>query len=64
MSKIVTYIRESYKELTQKVTWPTWAQLQNNALIVMLVTLILAIVILVMDLAFKSIMTAIYKMLY
>ena len=64
MSKIVTYIRESYKELTQKVTWPTWAQLQNNALIVMLVTLILAIVILVMDLAFKSIMTAIYKILY
>ena len=64
MNKIVTYIRESYKELTHKVTWPTWAELQNNALIVMLVTLILAIIVLVMDLAFKNLMTVIYKMLY
>lgn len=64
MSKVGTYIRESYKELTHKVTWPTWAQLQNSALIVMLVTLILALIVLVMDLAFKNLMTVIYKMLY
>lgn len=61
MSKVGTYIRESYKELTQKVTWPTWAQLQNSALIVMLVTVILALIVLVMDLAFKNLMTVIYN---
>jgi hypothetical protein len=25
MNKIATYFRESYKELMEKVTWPTWA---------------------------------------
>ncbi len=64
MSKIGTYIRESYKELTQKVTWPSWKELQNHALIVMLATLIFAIIILVMDFAFKNIMTGIYNLLY
>ena len=57
MSKIGTYIKESYKELTKKVTWPTWAQLQSSAAVVM------AVLVFVMDLAFKNIMTGIYRML-
>ncbi|MBR5735537.1 MAG: preprotein translocase subunit SecE, partial [Bacteroidales bacterium] len=28
MSKFGTYVKESYKELTTKVTWPTWDKLQ------------------------------------
>ena len=30
MNKVSNYFRDSYKELTEKVTWPTWAQLQQS----------------------------------
>ena len=35
MNKITTYFRESYKELLEKVTWPTWLQLQSSTVIVL-----------------------------
>ena len=49
MSKIGTYVKESYNELTTKVTWPTWDKLQSSALLVMIATLILAVIIFLMD---------------
>jgi preprotein translocase subunit SecE len=55
------YIRESYQELLQKVSWPTWNELQNSAIIVMIASLIVALIILVMDISFKNIVGAIYK---
>jgi preprotein translocase subunit SecE len=64
MSKVSIELKEAYTELTKKVTWPTWAQLQNSAIVVMVTTLIFAVLIFLMDLAFKNIMTAIYNMLY
>ncbi|MBE6229819.1 MAG: preprotein translocase subunit SecE [Bacteroidales bacterium] len=64
MNKIALYIKESYVELAKKVTWPSWAQLQSSAILVMVASLIFALVIFVMDLGFKNIMTAIYNMLY
>ncbi len=63
MSKF-TYFKESYTELAKKVTWPSWAQLQSSAILVMVASLIFALIIFVMDLGFKNIMTAIYNMLY
>ncbi len=63
MSKIGLYIKESYNELTKKVSWPSWAQLQSNAAVAMVATVIFALVVLVMDLAFKNIMTLIYNVL-
>ncbi len=60
--KIKSYIAESYKELTQKVTWPTWAELQNSAIVVMVASLIIAIVIYLMDIAFSKLMTLIYSL--
>ncbi|MDD2419168.1 MAG: preprotein translocase subunit SecE [Bacteroidales bacterium] len=64
MSKIKLYIQESYTELVKKVSWPTWAQLQNSAIVVMIASLIFALVIFGMDLGFKNTMTFIYNMLY
>ncbi len=62
--KIVTYIKESYTELVQKVAWPSMGQLSHSAVIVMVASLLLALVVLVMDLAFENIMKAIYSILY
>ena len=46
------YVKESYNELVHKVTWPTFAQLQNSTVVVMVASLIFAIVILAMDISF------------
>ena len=62
MSKFGTYVKESYKELTTKVTWPTWDKLQSSAIIVMVASVVCAIVIFAMDFVFKTIMTGIYQL--
>ena len=49
------YVKESYNELVHKVTWPTFAQLQNSTVVVMVASLIFAIVILAMDISFENI---------
>ena len=54
--KIVNYVKESYSELVHKVSWPTMSQLSNSAVIVMTASLIFAVVVLVMDLAFENLM--------
>ena len=57
------YVKESYNELVHKVTWPTFAQLQNSTVVVMVASLIFAIVILAMDISFEDIMVGIYRSL-
>ena len=59
-----TYFKESFTELVHKVTWPTWNELQNSAVLVMVATLIIALIVAVMDLSFSNIMEFIYGLLY
>jgi preprotein translocase subunit SecE len=49
MNKIASYFRESYKELTEKVTWPNWAQLQQSTMIVLAATLVITALVSLMD---------------
>ena len=62
MSKFINYLKESYTELTKKVTWPTWSKLQSSALLVLVATIILAAVIWVIDFAFQHLMEFIYAL--
>lgn len=62
MSKIGTYVKESYKELTTKVTWPTWDKLSSSSILVMVASLILAVIIWIIDLIIRWIMTGIYQL--
>ena len=62
MRKFYNYLKESFVELTKKTTWPTWSKLQSSAILVMVTTVILAVALWVIDLAFQSIMTAIYTL--
>ena len=50
MNKITTYFKESYKELTEKVTWPTWTQLQQSTMIVIAATAVITFLVWGMDL--------------
>ena len=63
MSKFGNYIQEAYDELVHKVTWPTWAELQESAVVVLITSLIISIVVLLIDLAFKSGTQELYKLI-
>jgi len=58
-----TYIDEVTEELTKKVSWPTWAELQSSAVVVLVASLITSGIIFLMDFGFREIMTAFYKMI-
>jgi preprotein translocase subunit SecE len=49
MANVVEFIKESYVEMTQKVTWPTWLELQNSAVLVLVASIIISLIILAMD---------------
>jgi len=61
MNKVTTYFRESYKELVEKVTWPTWAQLQQSTMIVLVATLLITGIVWAMDLVAQSGLKLIYS---
>jgi preprotein translocase subunit SecE len=64
MNKISTYFRESYKELMEKVTWPTWAQLQQSTMIVLAATLVITALVWVMDFATGNVLKQVYKFFF
>ncbi|MBR4969011.1 MAG: preprotein translocase subunit SecE [Alistipes sp.] len=57
------YIKDSYKELVEKVSWPSFSSLQSSTLVVMVASLIFALIVLAMDMSFDGLMSAIYKFL-
>ena len=57
------YVKESYNELVNKVAWPSFPQLQNSTVVVMVASAIFAIVVLLMDISFENVMATIYKTL-
>ncbi|MBE6208366.1 MAG: preprotein translocase subunit SecE [Rikenellaceae bacterium] len=60
---MLKYIKESYNELVNKVTWPSFPQLQSSTIVVMVASAIFAVVVLAMDLTFENVMEFIYKTL-
>ena len=60
MANVVEFLKESYIEMTQKVSWPTWLELQNSAVLVLVASVIISLIILAMD---ESVGTAL-KMFY
>ena len=63
MNKVSNYFRDSYKELVEKVTWPTWAQLQQSTVIVLVATLLITGFVCVMDVFSNGILKFIYSLL-
>ena len=57
------YVKESYNELVNKVTWPTFPQLQSSTIVVWVTWVIFGGVGLVKDVTFENVMAGIYKTL-
>ncbi len=63
LNKVGVAFRDSYTELTQKVSWPTRSELTNSAVVVLIASLIIAAVVLVMDKTFELSLSNVYRMI-
>ena len=60
MKKFINYCKLCYEELAHKVTWPTYNELTQSAIVVLSASLIIALVVWAMDGVFKLIMGLVY----
>jgi preprotein translocase subunit SecE len=58
---ISSYLKGTYEELVHKVSWPSWSELQNSALVVMVASVIIALIVYLMDVSFKNVLELIYS---
>ena len=63
MAKVIDFIKESYEEMTQKVTWNTWGELQNSAVVVIIASIIISLFIFAMDKGSTFILDTYYQSL-
>ena len=62
MARFVEYIKESADDLMNKVSWPTWKELQSSSIVVAIASLIIALIVYVMDLSFRNVLQILYSL--
>ena len=55
--KFVENVKESYNELVHKVSWPTFKELSQSSVVVLIASLIMALIVWLMDKSFESLMS-------
>lgn len=63
MAKFGTYVQEAYDELIHKVSWPTWDELQQTTIIVLVALAIVTLMIFAMDFASERVLSVLYSIL-
>ena len=63
MSRIGTYFSETKNEMVNKVSWPTWPELQSSAIVVMVSSVIIALLVFGMDFVFDLLMNGAYDLI-
>jgi preprotein translocase subunit SecE len=61
MSKVKGYIDETVDEMKNKVSWPSYSELQNSSVLVLIGSLIFALVVGAMDFVFDSTLSWFYN---
>jgi preprotein translocase subunit SecE len=60
IKKFINYCKACYDELAHKTTWPSRSELTHSAVVVLSASLVIAVVVWLMDMAFKSVMSVVY----
>ena len=60
--KLATFVKDSYHEMVDKVSWPKWETLQQSTMIVLVSTLILTGIVWIMDFISNGPMQFIYSL--
>lgn len=61
MESILAYIKESYDELVNKVTWPSWGSLINTSRVVLVATIVITFIIFILDGISSQLLKLIYN---
>ena len=61
MSKVKGYIDETVEEMKNKVSWPSYSELQNSSVLVLIGSLMFALVVGAMDFVFDSTLSWFYN---
>ena len=62
MNKFSIFLKDSYKEMTEKVTWPRWEELQQSTMIVLVATIIITGLVALMDFIANGALSFIYSL--
>ena len=62
MNKFTVFVKESYIEMMEKVSWPKWEQLTQSTMIVLGATLFITGLVWIMDLVANNSMKFIYSL--
>jgi preprotein translocase subunit SecE len=62
MNKFTDFVKESFVELTERVSWPKWEQLTQSTVIVLGATLVITLLVGIMDLAASNSLKFIYSL--
>ena len=60
MKRFIQFVEGSIQELKDNVSWSSWSELQSSSIIVLIASVIIAVIIAVIDLAFKYLIGNIY----
>ncbi len=63
LKKVVSYIKDSYNEMLHNVTWSSYSELQGSTRLVVIASIIFALVIWVVDIAFSNLLKVVYQAL-
>ncbi len=61
MKRVKEYIAASYDELVTKVSWPTWEELQDSTILVLVSSVIFAFVVWAADLGLSELLKLVYS---
>jgi len=60
LKAVKDFLNQVYLEMN-KVSWPTWSELQNSSIVVAIATVIIALIIYFMDSIFSNLMKVFYS---
>ncbi len=61
MTGIINYIKESFEELKNHVTWPSWTEAQSLTILVAVFSIIFSLAIWGVDTVFSGVIKAYFK---
>lgn len=61
MENLQVFLKESWHEITKEVTWPTWANLQSSATLVLIASIIFALVVGGIDFLIDNALKVLYQ---
>ena len=60
MNKLINYIKESFDEVVNKVSWPSYSELQKSTVLVLVASVVFALVVALVDTSFDKLLGFLY----